>query len=140
MQDIDQALDAANLLDRDIIVTRSQSLSLGVSQASELPTLVGTEHWNPAYTSTRLGAWPALADPHQPVIVRLRVPAGTKGLYLGSLGTAQHEAELLLPRGLSTRIIGVQSKVSTAMSLRPQPQQIWFVDQEIASVHTEPLR
>jgi hypothetical protein len=128
--DLDQAFDTATPLDRDVVVVRAESPSgLGVSQESELPRLLGTERRNPRYTSTTMGAWPPLWGGDRPVVVRLRVPAGTKALYMGPFSTAHHEVELLLPRGLTTRIIGVRSEFSTTASVKPR--EIWFVDMEV---------
>ncbi len=121
------------------MVVRAASLKgLRVSDPSQLPGLVGTERLDPAYTSTRMGAWPGLRDAERPVVVRLRVPAGVKALALGQFTTAHHEAELLLPRGLTTRVVGVQRTLTTQAGFRTE--EIWFVDEEVVAVTPGQLR
>jgi ADP-ribosyltransferase exoenzyme len=58
------------------------------------------------YMSTSLGE--ALQD-HRTVELRLRVPAGTPGAYIGSLSAHSYESEVLLGRGLRYEITGVST-------------------------------
>jgi hypothetical protein len=66
--------------------------------------LVGSVQQDPAFLSTALTAGPAY-DASRPVVLHLRVPAGTPALYLADVSDAPHEQELLLGRGVRYRVV-----------------------------------
>lgn len=68
--------------------------------------LTGKVESQDAYLSTSLGPKPTFA-PHKDVVISLRVPKGTLGLYVEDLSAFPGERELLLARGLRYKIDSV---------------------------------
>ncbi|MFD3687254.1 ADP-ribosyltransferase [Nocardiopsis sp. NPDC058631] len=74
--------------------------------------LVGTVHTEPGYMSTTLGDTPFKTDSDGfPFLLRLDVPEGSRGLWIGTRSHDPEQMELTLGRGTTYRITGVQNRV-----------------------------
>ncbi|MFE1470728.1 ADP-ribosyltransferase [Nocardiopsis dassonvillei] len=74
--------------------------------------LVGTVHTEPGYMSTTLGDSPFKTDSGGfPFLLRLDVPQGSRGLWIGTRSHDPEQMELTLGRGTTYRITGVQDGI-----------------------------
>ncbi|XKK39923.1 hypothetical protein HFP72_03655 [Nocardiopsis sp. ARC36] len=74
--------------------------------------LVGTVHTEPGYMSTTLGDSPFKTDVDGfPFLLRLDVPQGSHGLWIGTRSHDPEQMELTLGRGTTYRITGVQDRI-----------------------------
>ncbi|WP_231391599.1 ADP-ribosyltransferase [Nocardiopsis sp. CNS-639] len=74
--------------------------------------LVGTVHTEPGYMSTTLGDSPFKTDSDGfPFLLRLDVPQGSRGLWIGTRSHDPEQMELTLGRGTTYRITGVQDRI-----------------------------
>ncbi|MFJ9558402.1 ADP-ribosyltransferase [Nocardiopsis sp. NPDC101807] len=74
--------------------------------------LVGTVHTEPGYMSTTLGDSPFKTDVDGfPFLLRLDVPQGSRGLWIGTRSHDPEQMELTLGRGTTYRITGVQDRI-----------------------------
>lgn len=84
-------------------------------EAGQRPDLTGLEWRELAYVSTSVsedvvkafgGRWPDVNSPldGEPIIMAIRVPAGTSGIQISDLQDGQ-EGEILLQRGLALRVV-----------------------------------
>ncbi|MFD6100717.1 ADP-ribosyltransferase, partial [Nocardiopsis flavescens] len=74
--------------------------------------LVGTVHTEPGYMSTTLGDSPFKTDVDGfPYLLRLDVPEGTRGLWIGTRSHDPEQMELTLGRGTTYRVTGVEDRI-----------------------------
>ncbi|WDZ90774.1 ADP-ribosyltransferase [Nocardiopsis sp. HUAS JQ3] len=74
--------------------------------------LVGTVHTEPGYMSTTLGDSPFKTDADGfPFLLRLDVPQGIRGLWIGTRSHDPEQMELTLGRGTTYRITGVEERI-----------------------------
>ncbi|WP_306368967.1 ADP-ribosyltransferase [Nocardiopsis sp. CC223A] len=74
--------------------------------------LVGTVHTEPGYMSTTLGDQAFKTDTDGfPYLLRLDLPQGTRGLWIGTRSHDPEQMELTLARGTSYRITGVEDRI-----------------------------
>ncbi|WP_047869813.1 ADP-ribosyltransferase [Nocardiopsis sp. RV163] len=74
--------------------------------------LVGTVHTEPGYMSTTLGDTPFKTDSDGfPFLLRLDVPEGSRGLWIGTRSHDPEQMELTLGRGTTYRVTGVQDRI-----------------------------
>jgi hypothetical protein len=85
--------------------------------------LVGARQQEPAYMSTSLGRNPAVVDgdPFE-YRIRMRLPAGSHGLWMGRSSDYPDQRELILPRNVRYRITGV---TFTGMVRKQLPNGQW---------------
>ncbi|WDZ92958.1 ADP-ribosyltransferase [Nocardiopsis sp. HUAS JQ3] len=71
-------------------------------------TLAGTTHVEQGYLSVSLGNVPSAAGGSPVDLMRLTVPEGTRGLWVGDRSQHPGEREVILPRGTRYRITAVE--------------------------------
>jgi SPP1 gp7 family putative phage head morphogenesis protein len=86
-----------SVLENDMVLTRGIFY-----RRSEWTHSVGDVVYEPAFMSTSAMANPAF---DKEVILRLRVPAGTEGAYVGNISNYKREIEVVLPPGVTYRVL-----------------------------------
>ena len=72
-------------------------------------TLIGTEQATSGYTAVALNPDPIQRSRSLPVAIRLTLPPGTRGLWVGSLGLFPANQEFVLPPGTPYRVTAAHS-------------------------------
>ena len=135
LQDIDAGMDFAPRVPQWVKLSRGTTWKefsqFGIASDTDLSTLEGKKYTNHSFTSTSVAGKAAFDD--MPVQLNVKVPPGTKGVYMagspgppayqGALSTIPAENEFLLDRGTKFKI--------TKVTKKQKPSGLWTYEIEV---------